>query len=203
MQIFIPASLVASPKAQQSLSPATLQTPLCTLSFAPVSATTGPAPPRISSHTDAWAWARGAASRTPPAQKHQPCLSDSHQATQKASAMWKNIYTFLIFMPSTYLGKAGHNGQLHPAQPLPGWGAWAPPNARQGMLPASCWARKKRQTPYSPMLMAQITKIKLQLKNPEQISKLHFTLSLLLPLNRVETYLFFLNKKKNITTTES
>lgn len=36
--------------------------------------------------------------------------------------------------------------------------------------------------------MTQITKMKLQLKHPELISKLHFALSLQLPLNRVEAF---------------
>lgn len=47
--------------------------------------------------------------------------------------------------------------------------------------------------------MAQITKIKLQLKHPELISKLHFALSLLLPLNRLEA---FKKGEKKISTTE-
>lgn len=45
--------------------------------------------------------------------------------------------------------------------------------------------------------MTQITKIKLQLKQPELISKLHFTLSLQLPLNRVEAFKIKQEIKKN------
>lgn len=43
--------------------------------------------------------------------------------------------------------------------------------------------------------MTQISKIKLQLKHLELISKLHFVLSLQLPLNRVEAFKIIIIKK--------
>lgn len=58
---------------------------------------------------------------------------------------------------------------------------------------------KKIQTRYSTKLMTQISKIKLQLKHLELISKLHFVLSLQLPLSRVEAFKIIIIIKKSPT----